>query len=126
MCMQASKDTRLNGPSLVARVNRLNPEKYYQEIAKLVKEGMGFPQCHNDDVGIRQMLALGTTVEDAYDYEVEGCTESLINGKMWKYSDAGQINMPATIELTLNRGKMVTAQNAGKQLSVDTLSLIHI
>lgn len=123
MCMQASKDTRLNGPSLVARVNRLNPEKYYQEIAKLVKEGMGFPQCHNDDVGIRQMLALGTTVEDAYDYEVEGCTESLINGKMWKYSDAGQINMPATIELTLNRGKMVTAQNAGKQLSVDTGAL---
>ncbi len=45
------------------------------------------------------MLLCGTTLEEARDYEVEGCTESLINGKMWKYSDAGQVNMPAAIEL---------------------------
>ena len=120
MCMQATADIRLQGPTLVARVNRRNPEKYYDEIANLVSLGTGYPQCHNDEVGIQQMLRCGTTVEDAYDYEVEGCTESLINGKMWKYSDAGQINMAAAVELALNRGMCTYDKNAGKQLGVDT------
>lgn len=123
MCMQATADIRLQGPSLVARINRKNPEKYYEEIAKLVRLGTGFPQCHNDDVGILQMLRCGTTIEDAYDYEVEGCTESLINGKMWKYSDAGQVNMPSAIEMALNRGYCTYAQNAGIMRGVDTGAL---
>ena len=123
MMLDAENDIRLQNPNLVARMNRKNPDKYYEAVAKMVREGTGFPQVHNDDVGIAQMLLCGTTLEEARDYEVEGCTETLINGKMWKYSDAGQVNMPAAIELVLNRGYCTYAQNAGKKRGVDTGAL---
>lgn len=104
MMMQATDDVRLHAPSLAARVSRKNPEKYLTKIAELVKVGTGFPQIHNDDVGIQQMLMLGVDIEDAYDYHVSGCSESTIAGKMWKYSDAGQVNLPIAIDFVFYNG----------------------
>ncbi len=102
--IQATDNVRLHAPSLVARVSRKNPEKYLKKVAELVKVGTGFPQIHNDEVGIQQMLSLGASIQDAYDYHVSGCSESTIAGKMWKYSDAGQVNLPIAIDFVLYNG----------------------
>ena len=29
-------------------MNRRNPDKYYEKVAEMVREGTGFPQVHND------------------------------------------------------------------------------
>jgi len=104
MCLQAQYDVRLNSPSLSIRVHRNNPEKLLLKAAEVIRIGGGMPQVHNDEVGIRMMLACGTSIEDAYDYDVRGCSEAQVHGKMWKYSDAGPLNMGACVEWALNDG----------------------
>lgn len=104
MILQACADVRLPGAGVIARLNRRNSDTYVKALADLARKGTGYPPIYNDDVGIPQMLACGASVEDAYDYVVFGCSESVVPGKMWKYSDGGVINMPACMELALNDG----------------------
>lgn len=109
MCMEATRDVKLHSPSLAARIHEGSPDEYLTEIAKTVQTGIGYPQMHNDKVGIPTMLSLGTSIEDAYDYDILGCSEIQIQGKMWKYSDGGQFNMGSCVDFALHDGwsKMV-------------------
>lgn len=104
MCLQATHDVRLNSPSLSIRVHKNSPDKLLIKAAEVIRLGGGMPQIHNDEVGIRMMLACGTSIEDAYDYDVRGCSEAQVQGKMWKYSDGGALNMGACMEWALNDG----------------------
>jgi len=104
MLIQACADVRLAGAGIVARVNKRNPDKYVMSLANLVRMGTGYPAMYNDAVGIPTMLSLGVSAEDSFDYGVFGCSESSIPGKMWKYSDGGEFNMPACLEFALNDG----------------------
>jgi formate C-acetyltransferase len=104
MCLQATYDVRLNSPSLSVRVHKNSPDKFLTKAAEVIRLGGGMPQIHNDEIGIRMMLACGTSIEDAYDYDIMGCSEAQVQGKMWKYSDAGPLNMGAALEFALNDG----------------------
>jgi len=104
MCLQATKDVRLVSPSLSMRVHKNSPDRFLMKAAEVIRLGGGMPQIHNDEVGIRMMLACGTSMEDAYDYDIRGCSEAQVQGKMWKYSDAGALNMGACLEWALNDG----------------------
>jgi len=104
MCLQATYDVRLNSPSLAIRLHRNSPDRLLMKAAEVIRTGCGMPQVHNDDIGIRMMLSCGTSLEDAYDYDMRGCSEAMVSGKMWKYSDAGPLNMGACIEFALNDG----------------------
>jgi formate C-acetyltransferase len=114
MCMQATYDVRLVSPSLAVRIHRNSPEKFLIKSAEIIRTGCGMPQVHNDDIGIRMMLAAGTTMEDAYDYEIRGCSESMVGGKMWKYSDAGPLSLGACLEWALNDGYSRVVQGNGR------------
>ncbi len=103
-CLEATSNVRLVSPSLSLRVHKNSPEKLLMKAAEVVRNGGGMPQFHNDDVGIRMMLSAGTTIEDAYDYEIRGCSESMVAGKMWKYSDAGPLNLGSCLEWALFDG----------------------
>lgn len=104
MCLQATYDIRLKEPCLSIKVHKESPDALLMKAAELIRTGCGMPQCHNDEVGIRMMLACGTSMEDAYDYDIMGCSEAQVQGKMWKYSGAGQLNMGACMEWALNEG----------------------
>lgn len=49
--------------------------------AKLIKYGMGYPALHTDDVGIRAMLSLGATMEEAYNYQLVGMRRTVCSGR---------------------------------------------
>jgi len=104
MCLQATYDVRLTNPTLSVRVHKNSPERFLMKAAEVIRTGCGMPQVHSDEVGIRMMLACGTSIEDAYDYDIMGCSEAQVQGKMWKYSDAGPLNMGACVEWALNDG----------------------
>ena len=104
MCLQATYDVRLNSPSLSIRVHKNSPDKFLMKAAEVIRTGCGMPQVHNDEVGVRMMLACGTSIEDAYDYDIRGCSEAQVQGKMWKYSDGGPLNMGACMEWALKDG----------------------
>ena len=104
MCLQATYDVRLNSPTLSVRVHKNTPEKLLLKSAEVIRTGCGMPQFHSDEVGIRMMLSCGTSIEDAYDYDIMGCSEANVQGKMWKGPGAGPVNMGACVEFALNDG----------------------
>jgi len=105
MCIQATDDTRLQHPSLSARIHKKSPDEFLTKCAELVRSVGTMPQMHNDDVGIPMLLGMGIPFEDAYDYDIMGCGEVQIAGKFWRYGDGGYVNMGACMEFALNDGR---------------------
>ena len=57
-------------------------------VSKLARLGTGFPAIYNDEVAIKMMLLSGGTMEEARNYQMVGCVEPFMGGKMAKWWDA--------------------------------------
>ncbi len=118
MFIKAKMDVRLHSPSLAVRVYKQSPEEFLIAVAKLSKLGTGFPAIHNDEVAIKMMLLTGTSIEDARNYQLVGCVEPYIPGKMSKWTDGGHYNFASAMEFALTNG--VSIINENKQLGPKT------
>ncbi|MEG2323550.1 MAG: formate C-acetyltransferase/glycerol dehydratase family glycyl radical enzyme [Anaerovoracaceae bacterium] len=116
--LTAKMDVQLHGPSVCARVHQQSPEDFLIHIAKLSRMGTGFPAIYNDESAIKMMLLSGGTMEEARDYQMVGCVEPFIGGKMAKWSDGGHYNFASAIEFVLTNGKSLI--NGNKQLGLQT------
>ena len=116
--IEAKMDVRLHSPSLAVRVYQQSPEEFLLAIARLSKLGTGFPAIHNDEVAIKMMLLTGATIEDARNYQLVGCVEPYIPGKMSKWTDGGHYNFASAVEFALTNG--VSVMNDDKQLGPKT------
>jgi formate C-acetyltransferase len=116
--IEAKMDVRLHSPSLAVRVYQQSPEEFLLAIARLSKLGTGFPAIHNDEVAIKMMLLTGSTIEDARNYQLVGCVEPYIPGKMSKWTDGGHYNFASAMEFALTDG--VSLMNDNKQLGPKT------
>ncbi len=104
-------DVQTHAPSLCARVHKGSPEHFLQHIAKLARMGLGYPAIYNDESAIKMMLLSGGTVEEARDWQIVGCVEPFISGKMAKWSDGGHYNFATAIEFVLTNGKSLMNDN---------------
>ncbi len=111
-------DVPLHAPSLCARVHKASPEHFLQHIAKLARLGLGYPAIYNDESAIKMMLLSGGTVEEARDWQIVGCVEPFISGKMAKWSDGGHYNFATAMEFVLTNGKSL--MNEGRMLGLQT------
>lgn len=116
--LTAKMDVQLQSPSLCVRLHKQSPEEFLQQAAKLVRLGTGFPAFYNDDPAIRMMLTSGGTLEEARNYQMVGCVEPFIPGKMSRWSDGGHYNFAMAIEFVLTDGKSL--MNNNKQLGLKT------
>lgn len=114
----AKMDVQLHSPSLCARVHQQTPEELLNHIAKLARLGTGFPAIYNDEVAIKMMLLSGGTMEEARDYQMVGCVEPFMGGKMAKWSDGGHYNYAAAMEFVLHNGRSI--MNDNKLLGLET------
>jgi len=114
----AKMDVQLHGPSLCVRAHRQSPEDFIIHVAKLARMGTGFPAIYNDEVAIKMMLLSGGTMEEARDYQMVGCVEPFIGGKMAKWSDGGHYNYGAAMEFVLTNGHSLINDN--KLLGLET------
>lgn len=114
----AKMDVQLHAPSLCVRVHKQSPEDFLQQSAKLVRLGTGFPAFYNDDPAIRMMLTSGGTLEEARNYQMVGCVEPFIPGKMSRWSDGGHYNFAMAIEFVLTNG--LSLMNNDKKLGLET------
>ncbi len=114
----AKMDVQLHSPSLCARVHQQSPEELIAHIAKLARLGTGFPAIYNDEVAIKMMLLSGGTMEEARDYQMVGCVEPFMGGKMAKWSDGGHYNYAAAMEFVLHNGRSIINEN--KLLGLET------
>jgi formate C-acetyltransferase len=80
--LEASRRVKLPYPNIAVRVAEgLTPEWVYDESVKTIKEGFGMPMLVNDDIWVRNFMALGYSAELARDYYNMGCVEMLIQKK---------------------------------------------
>ncbi len=114
----AKMDVKLHGPSLCVRVHKQSPEDFLVHVAKLARMGTGFPAIYNDESAIKMMLQSGATMEEAREYQMVGCVEPFIGGKMAKWSDGGHYNYGAAMEFVLTNGRSIINDN--KLLGVQT------
>lgn len=114
----AKMDVQLHAPSLCVRVHKASPEHFLQHIAKLARLGLGYPAIYNDESAIKMMLLSGGTLEEARDWQIVGCVEPFIPGKMSKWSDGGHYNFATAMELVLTNGKSI--MNDMRSLGLET------
>jgi formate C-acetyltransferase len=116
--LTAKMDVQLHAPSVCVRVHKGSPEHFLQHIAKLARMGLGYPAIYNDESAIKMMLLSGGTVEEAREYQIVGCVEPFISGKMAKWSDGGHYNFATAMEFVLTNGRSL--MNDGKLLGLET------
>lgn len=109
--LTAKMDIRLHGPSVCARVHQQSPEDFILHVAKLARLGTGFPAIYNDEAAIKMMLLSGGTMEEARNYQLVGCVEPFITGKMAKWSDGGHYNFASAMEFVLTNGRSMLNDN---------------
>ncbi|HHX14199.1 MAG TPA: formate C-acetyltransferase/glycerol dehydratase family glycyl radical enzyme [Clostridiales bacterium] len=114
----AKMDVPLHAPSLCVRVHKGSPEHFLQHIGKLARMGLGYPAIYNDESAIKMMLLSGGTLEEARDWQIVGCVEPFISGKMAKWSDGGHYNFATAMEFALTNGRSL--MNEGKLLGLET------
>ena len=114
----AKMDVQLHGPSLCVRAHKQSPEDFLIHVAKLARMGTGFPAIYNDEVAIKMMLLSGGNMEEARNYQMVGCVEPFIGGKMAKWSDGGHYNFASAMEFVLTNGHSLINDN--KLLGLET------
>ena len=122
--LTAKMDVRLHGPSVCVRVHQQSPEDFLLHVAKLARLGTGFPAIYNDESAVKMMLLSGGTMEEARNYQMVGCVEPFIGGKMAKWSDGGHYNFAAAMEFVLTNGRSM--MNGNKVLGLQTGAPEHM
>lgn len=116
--LTAKMDVKLHGPSVCVRAHKQSPEDFLLHVAKLSRLGTGFPAIYNDESAIKMMLLSGGTMEEAREYQMVGCVEPFISGKMAKWSDGGHYNFASAMEFVLTNGRSL--MNDNRQLGLQT------
>jgi len=117
MVLQASKDVRLCQPSLSVRLNKKNPDEFFQAVADLASIGTGFPAIHNDEIGMQNLLRKGVTEEEARDWCLVGCVEPNLSGRLHQWSAITAYNFGSAVEFAMTNG---VHRMSGAKLSIET------
>ncbi|MCR4657905.1 MAG: glycyl radical protein [Lachnospiraceae bacterium] len=121
MCIWASHHVFLPMPSLSIRVWNLSPQELLVEAARLTRTGIGLPAYYNDEVIIPSMMNRGISLQDAREYNIIGCVEPSVMGKMMGWHDAAFFNMCRPLEFVFSNGC-----DKGEQVSVKTGELSEL
>jgi len=101
LCLEAARRAKVPYPNLSARVHRGTSERFYAEVAKTIRLGMGFPSVFNDEVIIPALCGAGFELADARDYIVMGCQEIMIAKKQPSWDVSYGINLPGCLKRVL-------------------------
>ncbi len=104
MCLKATESVKTHQPGLSVRVSQGAPDNFVMAVAKLVKQGTGFPAIHSDSAGAQMLLQDGYDAEDARDWSNCGCVVPHFR-KTGQWTSAVNINFAAALEYAMNEGK---------------------
>jgi formate C-acetyltransferase len=105
MMLQATMDVRLNQPQISVKYNKAkNPDSFLRKAVQLVALGTGHPPFYNDEVGIKHVLDMGASLEEANSWNPKACMETALNGKVYNLASAIHVNAAACVELAMLNG----------------------
>jgi len=104
LCLEATDQLRLPQPSLSMRWYYGSPDAFLEKALRVIAGGGGMPALFNDEVLIPNMLRMGYSLEEARDYAIVGCTETVGQGNVEPWLTGGFINALKAIELAIFDG----------------------
>ena len=103
LCLDVTGSLRLPQPQVSVLISEKTPDKFLDEVCKVVSLGFGMPAIFNEDEKTQSLLHKGKTLKDARLGCINGCVELVVQGKDMMAS-SGYFNMPKCLELALNNG----------------------
>lgn len=105
LCLQASKELKFDQPSLVFRWTDDMPERAWQEVLSLIREGMGFPALMYDPCCMKARKLSGIPEKECYNYSLLGCVEFAMQGQENSLTELLRLNLPKILNLMLHGGR---------------------
>ena len=107
LCLEAADELQVKQPVMAVRVWEKTPEDLIRFGCKMIQEGQANPGFFSDEAAIEICLSKGrgSTIEEARDWTIVGCTQPAPGGGQADGSpDAGYVNMGKMIEFVLHNG----------------------
>ncbi len=105
LCLDAAAEMQTTQPVLAVRVWKNTPEALIRKGCEMVQAGMANPGFFNDEAAMKMSLGKGCSLEEARDWTIVGCIQPGPGGGTTDGSpDAGYVNAPKVLELTLHNG----------------------
>jgi formate C-acetyltransferase len=105
LCLDATAKIKFPQPSLSIRWHFGCPESFVNHVFDVVSLGTGMPALFNDEVLIPNMLNMGYTLDEARNYAIVGCTETVSPAVGQPWLTGGFLNALKILELTIFNGK---------------------
>jgi pyruvate formate-lyase/glycerol dehydratase family glycyl radical enzyme len=103
LLLEVIEEMRLLQPSASIQVSRMNPDRFIERAARIIRTGFGQPSIFNADLIVRELVRMGKSLPDARDGGSSGCVEVGAFGKE-AYLLTGYFNLPKVLELALHDG----------------------
>lgn len=120
LCLEAADALQVKQPVMAVRVWDKTPEKLLKFGCKMIQEGQANPGFFSDEAAIKICMekGRGSTMEEARDWTIVGCTQPAPGGGGADGSpDAGYVNMGKMIEFVLHNG---VDPSTGKLMGLET------
>ncbi len=93
LLLDVIEEMRLLQPSSSIQVSKMNPDRFIQRAARIIRTGFGQPSIFNADLVVQEMVRVGKSLADARDGGTSGCVETGAFGKE-AYILTGYFNIP--------------------------------
>jgi len=101
--LEAYKKVKVFTTDLSIRIHKNTPRNFFEDAIKVFKHTSGIA-FYNDGVIVPALLKIGYSLKDARQYVLIGCVEPTGQGNNFSATARMFINLPGTLELTLNNG----------------------
>ena len=106
LALEATANLKIAQPSVSARYWNGCPEDFLLKCCEVINiHRGGQPAMYNDEVIIPSQLAVGISLDDAFDYGIVGCVEPGEGGKSRRLGVCYLDNLLKVFELTLYNGR---------------------
>ncbi len=104
LCLEATAKVGLPQPSTSVRWFFGSPEDFLLHAVRVASLGLGMPAFFNDEVLVANMLQAGHRLEEARNYAIVGCTETVVPGISEPWLTGGFFNALKVLERTIFDG----------------------
>ena len=88
LCIEATRLVHSPSTNLSARFHDASPDAFHRACFESIRTGIGFPAIFNDHVNIPMLESLGIPAEEARDYALVGCVETVVPGRQQPWGDS--------------------------------------
>jgi len=106
LALEATANQKLIQPSVSVRWWNECPEDFLVKCAEVINVHRGGqPAMYSDEVIIPSQMGVGISLEDAYNYAIDGCVSPSEPGRARREGPSGGYNMHKVFELALYNGR---------------------